>query len=184
MKTKLTISDLPESTVDRMKQAIGEDRQMVKLKEKHTALLRAQRYMDAFRIKRMMNEIEERVINMYLAEYEGQTESMYNFMKEMNDEDREEMNLLVNSIIMLCDMVETFTLECNEILKKYQPDYRIEMFDKVIDCGKAVKEQMDFMAKNTDMVYQCAFADDADKITELVKNKVKSFVRKLRRKKV
>lgn len=182
MKTKLTIADLPESTVERMRQAIREDKKMVELEKRHTNLIRAQRYMDAFRIKRMMNEIEEKVINMYLAEYEGQTESMYNFMQEMNDEDRDEMNILVNSIIMLCDMIDTFTLDCNELLKKYHPDYRIEMFDKVIDYGKAVKEQMDFMAKNTDMVYQCAFADDADKITELVKNKVKSFVRKLKRK--
>ena len=68
-------------------------------------------------------------------------------------------------------------------LKKYHPDYRIEMFDKVSECGKAAKAQVDFMSKSTDMVYQCAFAEDADKITEMVRNKVKAFIRKLKRRK-
>lgn len=36
-------------------------------------------------------------------------------MREMSEEDREEINVLTNSIIMLCDMVETFTMDCNEI---------------------------------------------------------------------
>ena len=101
----------------------------------------------------------------------------------MSEEDREEINVLTNSIIMLCDLVETFTMDCNEILKKYHPDYRIEMFDKVSECGKAAKAQVDFMSKSTDMVYQCAFAEDADKITEMVRNKVKAFIRKLKRRK-
>lgn len=62
-----------------------------------------------------MDGIETRVINQYLSEYEGMSESMDNFMREMSEEDREEINVLTNSIIMLCDMVETFTMDCNEI---------------------------------------------------------------------
>ena len=46
---------------------------------------------------------------------------------------------------------------------------------------ESLKAQVDFMSKSTDMVYQCAFAEDADKITEMVRNKVKAFIRKLKR---
>ena len=126
----------------------------------------------------MMDGIEKRVKNQYLSEYEGMSGSMDNFMREMSEEDREEINVLTNSIIMLCDMVETFTMDCNEILKKYHPDYRIEMFDKVSECGKAAKAQVDFMSKSTDMVYQCAFAEDADKITEMVRKQGQVFHQK------
>jgi len=38
------------------------------------------------------------------------------------------------------------------------------------------------MSDNTDMVYQISFADEADDVSELLFNKVKSFIRKLRRK--
>lgn len=71
--------------------------------------------MEAMKLKQMMDGIETRVINQYLSEYEGMSESMDNFMREMSEEDREEINVLTNSIIMLCDMVETFTMDCNEI---------------------------------------------------------------------
>lgn len=131
MRNKLTVNDLPADVVERMKKMINEDRQMLKLRERHASLLRSHRYMEAMKLKQMMDGIEMRVINQYLSEYEGMSESMDNFMREMSEEDREEINVLTNSIIMLCDMVETFTMDCNEILKKYHPDYRIEMFDKI-----------------------------------------------------
>lgn len=147
MRNKLTVNDLPADVVERMKKIINEDRQMLKLRERHAPFLRSHRYMEAMKLKQMMDGIEKRVINQYLSEYEGMSGSMDNFMREMSEEDREEINVLTNSIIMLCDMVETFTMDCNEILKKYHPDYRIEMFDKVSECGKAAKAQVDFMSK-------------------------------------
>lgn len=183
MRNKLTVNDLSADVVERMKKMINEDRQMLKLRERHASFLRSHRYMEAMKLKQMMDGIEKRVINQCLSEYEGMSESMDNFMREMSEEDREEINVLTNSIIMLCDMVETFTMDCNGILKKYHPDYRIEMFDRVSECGKAAKAQVDFMSKSTDMVYQCAFAEDADKITEMVRNKAKAFIRKLERRK-
>lgn len=118
MRNKLTVNDLPADVVERMKKMINEDRQMLKLRERRASFLRSRRYMEAMKLKQMMDGIEKRVINQYLSEYEGMSESMDNFMREMSEEDREEINVLTNSIIMLCDMVETFTMDCNEILKK------------------------------------------------------------------
>ncbi len=116
-ENKLTVNDLSADVVERMKKMINEDRQMLKLRERHASFLRSHRYMEAMKLKQMMDGIETRVINQYLSEYEGMSESMDKFMREMSEEDREEINVLTNSIIMLCDMVETFTMDCNEILK-------------------------------------------------------------------
>ena len=115
MRNKLTVNDLPADVVERIKKIINEDRQMLKLRERHASFHRSHRYMEAMKLKQMMDGIEKRVINQYLSEYEGMSESMDNFMREMSEEDREEINVLTNSIIMLCDMVETFTMDCNEI---------------------------------------------------------------------
>lgn len=181
MKKELTVDDLPADVVEKMRKMINEDPRMVELRRKHAFLLRGHCYMEAQKLKQMIDGIETKVINEYLAEYKGQAESMENLMRDMTEEDRDEINVLTNCVIFLCDMVETFTMDCNEILKKYHPDYRIEMFDRITECGKAAREQVEFMSRNTGMGYQTAFAGDADKITELVRNKARSFVRKLQR---
>lgn len=182
MKKELTINDLPADVVERMRGIINADSRMVELRRKHAFLLREHCYMEAVGLKQKIEGIERKVINDYLAEYKGQAESMDNLMREMSDEDRDEISVLTNCVIFLCDMVETFTMDCDAILKKYHPDYRIEMFDKIAECGKAAKEQVEFMSRNTGLAYQTAFAGDADKITEMVRNKARSFVRKLKRK--
>lgn len=76
MRNKLTVNDLPADVVERMKKIINEDRQMLKLRERHASFLRSHRYMEAMKLKQMMDGIEKRVINQYLSEYEGMSGSM------------------------------------------------------------------------------------------------------------
>ena len=78
MRNKLTVNDLSADVVERMKKMINEDRQMLKLRERHASFLRSHRYMEAMKLKQMMDGIETRVINQYLSEYEGMSESIDN----------------------------------------------------------------------------------------------------------
>lgn len=43
MRNKLTVNDLPADVVERMKKIINEDRQMLKLRERHASFLRSHR---------------------------------------------------------------------------------------------------------------------------------------------
>lgn len=180
----LTINDLPQEVVERMRKAINDDPQMIALENKRIAFIKAKQYTKAVELKKKMNSIEERVINDYLRNYKGQAESMSNLMSGMNDQDREDINVCSNAIVLLCDMLETFSMDFNAILTKYHPDYRLEMYNKIIQLGKEAKGQVKFMSECTDDLYQYSFADSADDTTELIRNKVRSFIRKIRNKSI
>lgn len=180
--TKLTINDLPTDLVEQMKQSIHKDPQMQALQKKKEQALHNHKYVEVTRLSQLMKDIETRVINSYLSKYEGQAERMDLLMTDMEMEDRENINIYTNAIIFLCDMIETLTLESDQILKKYHPEYNIEMFNKIIQLGKEAHSQIKFMSDNTDSVYQINFADGADDITELLLNKTKAFICKIRTK--
>ncbi len=182
MNNKLTVEDLPESVVERMKKAINEDVQMVKLRGGYQDLIRRRQFAAAMDLKRRMKGIEERVINEYLATYEGETVSMQSLMGDMSVQDRDEINVCTNSIILMCDMIETFVMDFNQILQKYHPDYKVEMYDKILAMGKEAKEHVRFMSNATGDCYQCAFADSADDLTEMVRNKAKAIIKKVKAK--
>lgn len=74
-------------------------------------------------------------------------------MSDMSPEDREYINTCTNAIILICDMIETFTMDFNQVLKKYHPDYRLEMYDKIMQVGKEAKAHVKFMSECTDNVY-------------------------------
>lgn len=180
--SKLTINDLPENVVEEMKKAIRAEAQMQVLQQKKLQALKAYNYVEVARLAKLIKEVEIRVINEYLSNYEGEAVRMDSLMVDMSEEDREKMNIYTNAIIFLSDMIETLSIESDQILKKYHPDYNLEMFNRLIQLGKEAKNHVKFMSENTDMVYQVSFASGADDITELLMNKVKAFIRKLRNK--
>lgn len=182
MKNQLTINDLPPDVVGQMKQAIRKDSAIQALQKKRNNALRSNNYIEASKLSKLIDDVETRTINQYLSEYKGQAKRMDILMTDMSKEDRESMNVYTNAIIFLCDIIETLSIESDDILKKYHPDYNLEMFNKISQIGKEAKSHIKFMSDNTDMVYQISFADEADDISELLFNKVKSFIRKLRRK--
>lgn len=178
--TQLTINDLPADVVEQMKKGIREEPQMQVLLQKKSHALKDYNYVEVSRLAKLIKEVETRVINNYLANYKGQSERMNTLMADMSDEDRENMNIYTNAIIFLCDMIEILSSDSDQILKKYHPDYNIEMFNKIIQVGEEAKNHIKFMSENTDMIYQISFANGADDISELLMNKVKAFIRKLR----
>lgn len=178
--TQLTINDLPADVVEQMKKGIREEPQMQVLLQKKSQALKDYNYVEVSRLAKLIKEVETRVINNYLANYKGQSERMNTLMADMSDEDRENMNIYTNAIIFLCDMIEILSSDSDQILKKYHPDYNIEMFNKIIQVGEEAKNHIKFMSENTDMIYQISFANGADDISELLMNKVKAFIRKLR----
>ena len=165
-----------------MKKGIREEPQMQVLLQKKSQALKDYNYVEVSRLAKLIKEVETRVINNYLANYKGQSERMDTLMADMSDEDRENMNIYTNTIIFLCDMIEILSSDSDQILKKYHPDYNIEMFNKIIQVGEEAKNHIKFMSENTDMIYQVSFANGADDISELLMNKVKAFIRKLRSK--
>lgn len=177
---QLTINDLPADVVEQMKKGIREEPQMQVLLQKKSQALKDYNYVEVSRLAKLIKEVETRVINNYLASYKGQSERMDTLMADMSDEDRENMNIYTNAIIFLCDMIEILSSDSDQILKKYHPDYNIEMFNKIIQVGEEAKNHIKFMSENTDMIYQVTFANGADDISELLMNKVKAFIRKLR----
>lgn len=181
--TRLTINDLPADVIEQMKKGIREEPQMQVLLQKKSQALKAYNYVEVSRLAKLIKEVETRVINDYLANYKGQSERMDTLMADMSDEDRENMNIYTNAIIFLCDMIEILSSDSDQILKKYHSDYNIEMFNRIIQVGEEAKNHIKFMSENTDMIYQVSFANGADDISELLMNKVKAFIRKLRNKK-
>lgn len=181
-KRKLTKEDLPKDVLRELQAEIDKEPKMAALKQQWGALVKKGLYAQALQVHRFIEKIENQVLDEYLREYTGEAERMDKLMLSMTDDDRERMNTNVNSIIFLCDMVETLVSDSNQLLHKYHPHHNLEMFDRLTEIGKEAKDHVRFMASCTKELYQVTFADCADDLTEMVTNKTRSFMRKLRKK--
>lgn len=158
------------------------DRRMNQLKVRYAEAVRGMRYVDAEKIRRSMVQREEEIVREANMRMDGERVQMYTLMGDMTQADRDELNTLTNCVILCCDMIETFTMDANQILHRSHPDCHIEMFDRLIAVGKEAKAQMRFMEDATDTLYQTEFTGHADKLTEMVRNKACSLIRRVRSK--
>lgn len=181
-RKKLTINDLEEETRQQLIDKIRQDKEVQKLLKKRDELMRAHRMADASRMTAMIKQVEQRSIQVFLDEYEGESVRCAELMKEMPSEDVTELNVYLNAIIFLSDALESFSMEVNNLLHRQHPDHNIEMYDTLVKLGKEANHQMKFMSEATNMIYQLQFAGEADKMQEHILNKVRSFVRKVNKK--
>lgn len=181
-RKKLTINDLEEETRQQLIDKIRQDKEVQKLLKERDKLMRAHRMADASRLTAMIKQVEQRSIQVFLDEYEGESVRCAELMKEMPPEDVTELNVYLNAIIFLSDALESFSMEVNNLLHRQHPDHNIEMYDTLVKLGKEANHQMKFMSEATNMIYQLQFAGEADKMQEHILNKVRSFVRKVNKK--
>lgn len=181
-KEHLTINDLTPEVVESMREEIRASKEYQSLLIKKNNLLKQCRYMEAMNLSRTMEEVETLAIKEYLRHYEGEVRKVNELTASMTEEDKEMMSAYGNSLVMLADVMETMCIECNQLIQKYHPSFRIEMFDKLTELGKEAKKHVRMLDDySTDDFYTSAYGDATDKLCEMAVNKAKGFIRKIKR---
>lgn len=181
MERKLTIEELPKEIVDGMMSKIHKHPRYIGLSQKKAMYLKNGNYFLAMETAKAMEKIVKECLAEYIKHYEGECKKVNELTDSMTDEDRDTMAALGNSIIMMADCLETICMDCNELLHKYHPNFRIEMFDKLVELANEARSHVRLIDgyENSDYYYNL-YGDSADKLKDLIVNKGKSFVNKLK----
>lgn len=177
----LKIEDLPKEIVDGMMKKINEHPKYIGLANKKAMYLKNGNYVLAMQTAKAMEKIVNECLHNYIKYYEGEVKKMNELTENMSEEDRDTMAALGNSIVMLADCLETICMETNQLLKKYHPNFHIEMFDKLqalADEASAHVRLLDGYENHE--YYDNLYGDMADNLTTMILNKGKSFINKIK----
>lgn len=179
MEEQLTIEQLPQALREKLNETIEKHPTVINLRKQIEQCLKKGDYVGMAQAMGKISEIQKLVETEYLKKNSVVVKRLETFKSEMSEDDQDRMSVNANMIIMLADILEMCCIEINEIVKKYQPEYRIEMFDDMERLAKSCYEQIRFMWKNTDDYYQSTFSYEADNVRMMIVNKVKSLLRKV-----
>lgn len=169
----IDFSGIPNYLRQDIQDEINRNPTVIKWREAQRKYQASGRYLEAIKIAKMLDEVEENVKEGMLM----QSTTMGKLYEGMTPEDIEKVNVACNSIILMSDLIETQVMEINEVVKKYRPDSRVYMYDRFVEVGKEAKEQMAFMSKWSNNLYQIKFGDVADNMMDMIKSKVKKLLR-------
>lgn len=179
MEEQLTIEQLPKSIQDKLSDVIELNSAIKALRLNLEKCRQRRDYVGMARCQHQLQEMKHSIEEEYLRQNAVYRKRVVDFKKNMSDEDQEILSINSNMVILLADMLETSVMNINEVFHRNNPEWRVEMFDNLKKLSRECADQIKWMSKETDEYYQNTFADVADNITEMVKNKVKSLLRKV-----
>lgn len=177
----LKIEDLPREVKNGIMKRVHEHPKYISLAETKAMYIRMGNYMLAMQVSKSMADIETECLEAYIRNYEDDVKKVSELTDCMSREDKEYITALGNSLVMLADVLETLTIETNELLKKYHPSYRVEMFDTLNNLATEAKSHVRKLDEyKSDVFYTNLYGDTVDKLTDMIINKGKSFTRKVK----
>lgn len=179
MENNMTIEQLPKSIQDKLTETIELNPLIKSLRAKLENARKKHDYVTMARLQHNIMELKRHIESEYLKQNAVYRKKVVDFKQSMSDEDQEILSINSNMVILLADMLETSVMTINEVFQRNNPAWRVEMFDNLQKLSRECADQIKWMSKETDSYYQDTFAGVADKITEMVRNKVKSLLRKV-----
>ena len=178
---EMKVEDLPKEIVEGMMKKINEHPKYKGLMEKKIMYTKSGNYVLAMQAAQAMDRVVKECLANYIKHYEGEVKKINELTDSMNEEDKDLMSAYGNAIIMIADCLETICMDTNNMLQKYHPNFRIEMFDKLNELAKEARNHVRLIDgyENSDYYYNL-YGDHADKLKDLIVNKGKSFVNKLK----
>lgn len=178
MDEQVTIEQLPKSIQDKLSEVIELNPAIKSLRLKLEKCRQKRDYIGMARCQHQLQQFKHCIEDEYMRQNLAYRKKIIDFKSTMSDDDQEVLAINSNMIILLADMLESSVMEIQEVFGRSNPAWKMEMFDKLQALGRECADQIKWMSQETDMYYQTTFADVADSITVMVRNKVKSLLRK------
>lgn len=166
-------SDLPEHVRLTFESAFNKNPKVVKLlKQAQDAYLNKD-FATAVNCYHVLDEARLKAQLSLMQEKEREVEEVSLVEMNLSQQDLDKVNILTIAMYMACDMIEFFVTDVNEILSKQDPTARLEMFEPIRNAGKAARENLYYLGKNTKMYETEFFNDSSDNMREMLINKAK-----------
>lgn len=174
---------LPKEVIDELKKEIRKHRQYKVLQERKNMFVVNQNYALAMQTQEMIDRFEKNHLDECVRIYLDSVKNVGEMVKGMNKDDMDMMCAYGYSVVMLADSLDTILMEIDQLMKRYYPDYKIHAFDKLKELGKESKNCLSLVEGlgGNDPYYMNLYGDSADKLTEMIVNKAKSFLNKVNR---
>lgn len=181
MNMDVTLEQLPQPLLDRLNEVIGKHPYMKNLENKLNTQRSKGDYVGMAKTRAKMSDTRKAIEDEYIRQNNIMRKRINEFKTSMDEKQQEVMATNSNMVILLVDMLETSLIEINEVVSSVREGYRVTLYDELLKLAKQCAAQIKWMANETDEYYQLTFADTADDVTELVRNKVRAMLRKVYR---
>ena len=175
---QLEASDIPSEMMSQIRRQFDMDPQIVEMRTHQQVLMQRGNLQAALQVGQAIEGLFSKVVYEYLKEANEEAERIDIGTLNISKEDKAEINTLIVTLFMACDIIESATMDFNDVLKRVDDTLVMEQFDDIRNLSKSAKEKLRFLSKDSKLMKDLEWAYKCDDMYEMMKNKAKSILRK------
>ena len=120
---QLEVSDVPSEMMEQMRRQFDMDSRIIEMRTHQQVLVR--------QIGQTIEALFSKVVYEYLKEANDEAERIDIGTLNISKEDKAEINTLIVTLFMACDIIESATMDFNDVLKRVDDTLVMEQFDDI-----------------------------------------------------
>ena len=177
----LTVKDLAPEVKERIIEMLHATKEWRNLQNK---VDRAKLKYDLMTIKKttdLMRQIEINALQNYVDSIVEEKITIAEFMKGMNEKDRDYLMDKLYGIVFMCDVLDSYIIDADCFVKEHFPDSEITFYNALKALGKEVKLHINQILGRSTQKNDTFFCKYSDRVISYADKQINVYYRKQKR---
>ena len=177
----LSVKDLAPEVKEKIIETLHATKEWRSLQNK---IDRAKLKYDIITVKKtmdLMRQVETNALQSYVDSIVEEKITIAEFMKGMNEEDRDYLMDKLYGIVFMCDVLDSYIINADYFVKTHFPDSEITFYNTLKALGKEVKLHINQILGRSTQENDMFFCNYSDRIISYAEKQIKVYYRKQKR---
>lgn len=162
---------LPEFVRDEFNREFEKNALCQKIQRAIEVATRERQYVTVLQLRQKLDKIKEDTIRELLESENSEVRVLKSTELGLTRREIDEVNEFQIALYMLCDVMDSIIIDINSLLKRKNENVSFRMFDDIKELGKRVKERINYVEREMDLIEDGELYDNSDNLYEMLMNK-------------
>lgn len=176
----MNVNEIPSDLLDKIRLGFDTNRDVMLLRTAQQEAQRVGNFQKALNIAKQIEGLWTICLDNYMRKMEAQGKQISLKASDLPEKDKDELFNRVMVLFMCCDIIESATLDMNDILRRTEKGASITTFEDLRQILSLAKEKLKYLQETGDYMKDLVWADNCDNMYDMMKSKAASIIRKRR----
>lgn len=176
----MNVNEIPKDLLEKIRMSFDTNKDVMLLRTAQQEAQRVGNFQKALNIAQQIDNLWTICLDNYMRKMEAQGKQISLKASDLPEKDKDELFNRVMVLFMCCDMIESATIDMNDILRRTEKDASITTFEDLRQILSLAKEKLKYLQDTGDYMKDLVWADNCDNMYDMMKSKAASIIRKRR----
>ena len=176
----MNVNEIPCDLLDKIRLGFDTNKDVMLLRTAQQNAQREGNFQKALYVAQQIDSLWVICLDNYMRKMEAQGKQISLKASDLPEKDKDELLNRVMVLFMCCDIIESATMDMNDILKRTHKDVSITTFEDLRQTLSLAQEKLKYLQNTGDYMKDLVWAEKCDNMYLLMRNKAKSIINKRR----